>query len=602
MKLSMAVQPALWAIRVWWKLTALITFVGCLATGAILAVTTLGAWHDGALAARMLPPPMETVAVQPTSSIVIPLNALRYEALTILFHLLAAIAAGVLLVTTLTILAAAEARSSLRVNEVATRRAVGASLRHLRSAAMVEGGFMGTAIVGIGGLFASSVAAHVATKSWPGQISSGTVDLTLMVVAAIFAATFLGIFLPSLFLRSRAPVLPTAGSSPELFIPALQLGLSLAVLTTSSLVARHARPLLGQIAKPRSVGHVFQATISDSSEDHRAHAYERMLSSQLKPLAPGLILSSPGALLGLGTEDVVVTQCGNCFFGGFFTPWRIDYAVEYVVSSNALAQLGLRTIAGRLPSDDDAWRADPTVVISESLATLFEGSKAVGKKLKVGHGDWYTVVGVVANQRPIGFGSGVMSPNAIYFSVLRDPPMSVEILVGKHDNGEDAANLGKYLGSMLPPGSRLTATTTTQLLDREEAPLIWFSRFFSLEGWVMMTIAFLGTFTIMHVWVESVLYELGVRIALGARRYRMVLWVSVRALAVAMGGLLIGLWFGLIFWGSLPSAISGVASWDPQAVFGFASLLAVGCFLGAVVPAWRKTARPPAEIIGGYEQ
>jgi hypothetical protein len=600
MNLPATVQPALWTLRVWWKTTALIVIVGSLAAGAVIPITSLSAWQSGALIPRIGFPPLEAPeSAVPSSSVALPLASIRREALSVLFHLLAAVAGGVLLVAILTILAAIWARAPLRAREIAIRRGVGASRRQLRGAGLLEGGLIGLAILSIGTILGSS-ATHLAIDNWPGVVGSRTIKSTLAALAALLAVTILGTTVSSQPRRSGVRNIRGSGPALELVIPALQLGMSLAVLTTSTLIARHANRVLGPALQRSTVSRVFTITTSDTVASSRARRYSRILSDETGLALGELSITSPGVLFGLGNVDVEVTQCGNCYSGGFYTPWEEDYAIENAVSAGTFAQLGLHFIAGRSFAPGDTWRAPSVVVVNQSLAKHFENAEALGKKLKIGRSvDWYTVVGVVEDQPPIGFGSGLLPPNAVYLNVLQHPTRSFQLLIGRHGDGEPANNPNKRLRSALPPNSSLAETTAARLLMAEEAPLVWFSRAFSSEGWVMMAIAFLGTFTLMRVWVESALYELGVRMAVGARRSEAFWWVVRRALAVAVGGTLIGLWFGLVIWGALPEVISGLEPWDSHAVLVFGSLLAGACFSGAVVPAWQKTAYAPIANIAG---
>jgi ABC-type antimicrobial peptide transport system permease subunit len=80
-------------------------------------------------------------------------------------------------------------------------------------------------------------------------------------------------------------------------------------------------------------------------------------------------------------------------------------------------------------------------------------------------------------------------------------------------------------------------------------------------------VATLGTFVVMHRWVASLSYELGLRRSVGARRRDLLRFVLSRAAGVAVGGVAIGLWVGLFVWGALATVVAGLPEWDILLVF-----------------------------------
>lgn len=79
----------------------------------------------------------------------------------------------------------------------------------------------------------------------------------------------------------------------------------------------------------------------------------------------------------------------------------------------------------------------------------------------------------------------------------------------------------------------------------------------------------------MRLWVTSLLGELGLRRALGARRRQIVGFMLFRAAGVGVGGVAIGLWSGPAVWnispaswrtfryGIQPSSADTLRSWEP---------------------------------------
>jgi len=205
---------------------------------------------------------------------------------------------------------------------------------------------------------------------------------------------------------------------------------------------------------------------------------------------------------------------------------------------------------------------------------------------------------VVENQQPTGFGGGLEPPDAVYLSVLQHPARSVDLLV-RSQGGGDAVAAGKLallstLGSDVASAAPVSAR---QLAAREAAPLRWFAAMFSAEGWVLLTLATVGTFVIMQLWVASLLHELGVRRAAGARRRDVVRFVLRRGASVAIAGVAIGLWFGLIVWETLANVVAGLPEWDTRTALRVAPLLGAAALAGALLPARRAARAPPKALL-----
>jgi hypothetical protein len=155
-----------------------------------------------------------------------------------LFELLLLGAGFALMVAGLTILTFSAAREGEREVELSIRRAVGASRRVLLGSALVESAVLIAGVLAVGGGLGALLAA-LALHSWPGMLGPSASLPSLPAAVVIAGGIVFGAIVPVLFAR-RKQVLETVGRPLPLAIPAVQLGLSLVVLTAGTLVARHA--------------------------------------------------------------------------------------------------------------------------------------------------------------------------------------------------------------------------------------------------------------------------------------------------------------------------------------------------------------------------
>jgi hypothetical protein len=298
--------------------------------------------------------------------------------------------------------------------------------------------------------------------------------------------------------------------------------------------------------------------------------------------------------------DFAPTDCGNCWQGGLALPIHPVAVTHHLVSADTFRVLGLALVAGRGITDADGWGADHVAVVNQSLAARhFQQGEAVGRRILVGGADaeWHKVVGVVRDQRPTGFGGGLEPPEAVYLSALQHPARSVDLFVSAPADPAAVAAAEEGVRGSLGTGTRIRRVSAAELAAAETAPLRWFGGMFAMEGWVLLTSATLGTFVVMRLWVMSRLYELGLRRAVGARRRAVFGFVMSRAAGVAIGGVAIGLWLGLVVWGTLSTIVAGLPPLDLGAALRIAPLLMGGALAGAWLPAWQAARTQPVGLL-----
>jgi len=594
--------PALQALRAYWGTTILLVAACAAGLAVMLPVTSLATLGGAGVAPTIALSPLRTsdfgivwgaFAESPTE--------IRQAAVAALVRMLLGVAIGVLAVTWFTTLSVSTARASGRATEIAVRRAVGASRAHLLGAALLEGGAVAMLALVVGGA-AGVAAARLSLGAWPGTVGSASPTLALMAVAATLGGIVLGALLPLVFARRSSSIASLDPTPLGLIVPALQLGLSLTVLVSASMLNGGATRLTGEHAARSTTGEVFQLTTHGVGLAYRASRYGALLRRlRADPAVEAASLTSPGALTGIGAVDVVWSECGACSWGGLGLPIHGFFATHYVVSADSFRALGLTVAAGRAFTDDDGPSAAPVAVVSRSLAQQhFDAAGAVGKMLLlVGHGSTarYRVVGVVEDRPPTGIGGGLEPSVAVYLSVLQHPPTAVDLLVRGRLSAGTLARVARSFHDTLGPNADVVRVSEAGLLAAEAAPLRWFARMFGAEGWALLAIATIGTFAMMWLWVTSLLAELGVRRAVGARRRDVMGYVLWRTMLVAVGGAVFGWWLGLMVWDALGNLVAGVPTWESAAVLRYALLLGAAALAGAWVPAWRAARTPPVTLL-----
>jgi len=598
-RLIRVVSPALAALRMYRGTALLLAATGVVILIALLPVTSL--WIPGGDSTRLsfssvrgadLGMSWNPDARTPAAG--------QLAALTLLFRLLLGTAAAAFAAAALTMLTLSAARASERAPELAVRRSVGASRRGVLASALLEAGLVAAVVLVLGGA-AGGVAAGLAARGWPGPMGPGgpaTIPLSLSLVSAVLV---LAGILPLVFARrtrlTQAEVHPL-----PLLVPAIQLGISLTVLTAGALVARHASTMLNSATLERRDGEVYQVTVPSASLAEQSSRLEALLQRLSTDSQHSVIsLSSPGSIAGLGTVAGITTDCGLCPFGTLMVPWHQVLATHEMVSADTFRALGVKMVAGRSIGSEDRWDAPRVAVVNRALAARhFQRGEAIGRQLMVGlkRSEWYTVVGIVDDPPPAGFGAALQPDYTVYLSVLQHPVPQVDLLV------RDSANPGgtRIIASAIQdelgvPSGSIASQKESELLAAEARPLRWFGRWFGVEGWIALLIALTGTYALMRLWVRSLHAELGLRRAIGARARSVIGYVVVRAILVSLVGAGTGMWFGPSLWNMLSGLVPGLPVWDWKLVLQFTALLTVATVVGALEPALRVIRAKPADLL-----
>jgi hypothetical protein len=521
------------------------------------------------------------------------------ETIALLFQLLLIAAVTTLILAALSILSLSAARASARFPEIAVRRAVGASRRSLVSAALAEGGVIGAG-AGIVGILAGCAGLVVAVAAWPGGIGPGSAGPGAMVVVAVGFVVLVGSLLQLLATPSRRIVEPNP-QPLELYIPALQLGMGLTVLVASAMLVRHAARQVEAGTRATGNGTVLEISSADTSASERARTYQDLLRGLKSDASTGSAsIMSPGTLVGLGMTDAITTDCGYCPDGGVIIKWHAVSATHQFVSADTFEALGIERVDGRLLTDEDRWDSAPVAVVSQTLARRhFQNGEAIGRQilLNLDQPVWYTVVGVVRDRVPDGFGGKMQPGSAIYLSALQHPPTDADLLI----RPARAELPMERVAAILRAQGNLTFSSRSgegALLAHEARPLAWFGRWFAFLGWTMLLITTTTTFVLLRLWVRSLRTELGLRRAVGARRIHLFRYVLVRASLTALAGVAVALWFGPALWDSLPDMVAGLAGWSPGLVAPLAGLLLAIALAGALLPAMQASRDTPSRLIG----
>ena len=271
---------------------------------------------------------------------------------------------------------------------------------------------------------------------------------------------------------------------------------------------------------------------------------------------------------------------------------------EHIVTPGYLRVMGIPLREGRMLAETD--RGTPAVaVINETMARdYWPGEKAIGKRLKrVWNNDWITVVGVVGDIKYSGLAKKV-EPE-IYSPFLQAPArdMSLVVRAAVQDPAALSGSLRQAVAAVDPMVPVSEIRTADQLLATSvETPRVT-TLLLALFAAVALTLAAIGIYGVLSYSVSRRAREIGVRMALGARRGDVLRLVVGQALLLAGVGTVIGVAGAIATTRALDSLLFGVSRTDPL-TFALVPVLLLGvACVAAYVPASRATRVDPTTAL-----
>jgi putative ABC transport system permease protein len=269
------------------------------------------------------------------------------------------------------------------------------------------------------------------------------------------------------------------------------------------------------------------------------------------------------------------------------------------ISPGYFRTMRIPLLAGRDFSDSDGRFGGQVVIISQSMARrLWPDEDPIGKRLLLGlvadnsQPIPHQVIGVVGNVKwwrldlPDDLGS--------YVPLVQDPMPFVHI-VARSD--ADRANLGQYIRGLIQSISRdlpvSHVRTMDHVLDRTLAERRFALFLISVFGGIALVLAAIGTYGVISCSVAEQTREVGIRMALGANRRRVVSIVVGEAVRLASIGILLGLASAYAVTRVLESLLFQVSPTDPVTFGAISVVLILVSLVASYIPAKKATRIDP---------
>ena len=476
-------------------------------------------------------------------------------------------------------------RAEARRREIAIRAAMGATpgriVRMLLGEAIKLGAFAGAL-----GLLLAWWGVRILVGSLPKgnvfgflpSLDRVTIDLPALmfaIVAATFACVLAGMF-PAIAARRTDLMIAMKqdhgsihSSTARTMLVAAEIALSVTLLAGAGLLIR-TMARIGEIDPGFRPDHLLalRAPVARGTDRVHAEAYYRELRIRLAAL-PGVesaAFANAQPLTGAHREEF------------FEVPGREEKAkAEYrVVTPDYFTALGIPILRGHAFDARDERR----VVVSASLARRYwPGQEATGQSIRL-NGESLEIVGVCGDTRD----ALLRDPTAILYRSWRDEPDRAQ-QVDLRTSGDPLAlahavnGVVRDLGGVVAevePGRQFLDEATWQ--HRQSAQVL------GVFAGLALALAAVGLYGVIALAIGRRTREIGIRIAMGARRSDVAVLVFRESLGPLLAGLAIGLAMALAISRLLGSLLYEVSPSDPMVLTSAAGVATIATVAACFVP------------------
>jgi macrolide transport system ATP-binding/permease protein len=266
-----------------------------------------------------------------------------------------------------------------------------------------------------------------------------------------------------------------------------------------------------------------------------------------------------------------------------------------VVSPGHFKTLQIPIIAGRDFEDRDRKGAPRVIIVNEKMAQmLWPGESAIGKRIFVGQNsrDAIEVVGVVKTGK---YRALVEDPKAFYYyPMAQRGPSGMTLMV--RTNGDPRDLVGPIRNEVQAIDRRIPLFAIKTITEHMTWAL-WAPNMAATLSLAFAVVALLlsavGLYSVMAYVVSQRTREVGIRMALGAKRADVLKMITSQGMKLALIGIAVGFMMSLALSRALSAVLIDVSAYDVTTFIVIPSLLAIVALVACLVPARRATKVDP---------
>jgi putative ABC transport system permease protein len=285
-----------------------------------------------------------------------------------------------------------------------------------------------------------------------------------------------------------------------------------------------------------------------------------------------------------GSEGVAVVRSGIIWYR--------------TVSPDYFGTMGIPLLSGRTFADNDRQESESVAIVNDAFARKFLSDSPIGKEIAVEKGtngspEWMRVIGLVKDTRDIEL---TTAPAPQFYCPTAQKAIGGASLIVRTATNPSVllAPLKKQIWSVDKNSPILNTLTMDQIVATRISDRHFQTVLLDTFGLVGILLAACGIYGALSFAVRERTHEIGVRIALGARRYDVLRMVIREGMVLAGIGIIVGLGGSLGLTRLLRSALFEVNPIDPVTLVIAPILVALIALTACLVPSLRATRIDPA--------
>ena len=331
-------------------------------------------------------------------------------------------------------------------------------------------------------------------------------------------------------------------------------------------------------------------------KDERARQFYRQLTERLRA-QPGVRSVTHATVVPLGPNE---ESRGWRIEGREPSPGRKIFSIDTnAVGPGYFAAMGIPLVRGRdIEPRDTGEGARPVVVINETMARQFwPGQDPLGRQIILAGDE--VAAEIVGVARDVKYYTLAEEPMPYVYGAaaqLHSPSMVVHV----RTEGAPESLSRALRAEVAAMDANVAVTGLTTFAELRRIPLFVPRAMASVStifGLLALLLTSVGIYGLMSYSVAQRTKEIGVRIALGARRTDILRLVIGHGLALAGLGLALGLAASVAVTRYLSGLLFGVSATDPLTLAGISLLLVAVSLLACYLPARRATKVDPMEAL-----
>ena len=511
-------------------------------------------------------------------------------------------------------------RAAGRQREIAVRLAVGAGKTQLFWQFLTESLLLSISGAALG-LMVASESTQLLVKLLPADIPPAhVIGLNLPVLGfALTLAVFTGLIFglaPALWAwRTDLNRTLREGGRNAVFGPqhhrlrsALvvgQIALSLVLLVGAGLLVRSFAHVL-ETNPGFQPEHVLTASLSLPVSQYQKSEQIRAFYQQLM----ARVETMPGAKWAGGSSDLPL----HGSWVELFTPEEyqsppgagLNKCNQSVILGNYLQTMGIPLLRGRTFTEWDNSSSTPVLIVSESLAKQYwPGLDPIGRRLMLGtpqsDAPWLTIVGVVGDVK-----QGALDEDTAlhtYAPFLQQKSLFNSLNVTVRAVGEPAELASSLRAAIWGLDDQLAVAqvrTMDEIVGESTAPRRF--NLYLLAGFAVtaLMLAAIGIYGVIAYSVGRRTQEIGIRLALGAGRFDVLLLILKPGFALTLAGTGLGIAAALALIRLMSAMLFGVRPTDPLTFAAVSVVLVLVSLLASYIPA-RRAAKVDPMVALRYE-